>query len=490
MARKIALLVGVSTFEDETLQKLHSPEPDIKKLRSLLSNPDIGGYDVEVLLDANLRDAQLKVRDFFRTPAESLLFYFAGHGIRDANGILRFPLKDTKMPYLDLTAMGGDFLRGQWNDSLCRRQIIIIDCCFSGAVLANSRQALLGSSVGASRDLSGDDKFLPGQGRAILTASDSFQYAIDKTKIEGEYINSSVFSRHLIEGLETGEADLDDDGEVSVDDLFSYVTAKVGEETSLQRPGRTIEGQHGSLWVARNPRRTSFLLRKLVEGTRAPTNHEKVRAIEQLRDLATIAKPEIAAEVLKIIGKLRDHPVQTVKVEAEHAFIHLQLNAAEQAKLAKQAESDFNGSDATINAFNIPVQPPEISARVAQAVSSTKAMGRDQAAEQAAMVAKAEEQKALEKLGAESARDNAFAPDALGGYSRKRAAEYFGEYVCARPYFDHSNDLIAYIMELSWSETESCMVFQEKERSDPKYTQRGHVYMPQGQPYNESSNHR
>jgi hypothetical protein len=83
----------------------------------------------------------------------------------------------------------------------------------------------------------------------------------------------------------------------------------------------------------------------------------------------------------------------------------------------------------------------------------------------------------------ENSTEDSVAPDALGAYSRKKVARFFGEYVCVRPYFADPKKLNAYVIELAWSDAERCMTFQEKERPDPTFTQRGHVYMPDGLPY-------
>ena len=51
----------------------------------------------------------------------------------------------------------------------------------------------------------------------VLTATDSTQYAWEGDQITGEGLNS-IFTRHLIHGLRSGEADLDQDGLVTLDE--------------------------------------------------------------------------------------------------------------------------------------------------------------------------------------------------------------------------------------------------------------------------------
>lgn len=51
-----------------------------------------------------------------------------------------------------------------------------------------------------------------GKGRAILTSSTSTQYSFEQ---EGSEL--SVYTKYLVEGIEKGEADLEDDGWIAVD---------------------------------------------------------------------------------------------------------------------------------------------------------------------------------------------------------------------------------------------------------------------------------
>ncbi len=73
-------------------------------------------------------------------------------------------------------------------------------------------------------------------------------------------------------------------------------------------------------------------------------------------------------------------------------------------------------------------------------------------------------------------------PEAMGGYSVKAAEPYIGEYVCVRPDFENPKNLYAYLMDISWSESEGHLIFQEKQRQDVKFTHTGDVYLAEGSP--------
>jgi hypothetical protein len=57
-----------------------------------------------------------------------------------------------------------------------------------------------------------------------------------------------------VEGLDTGEADRDQDGQVSLDELYDYVYDKVRVVTPHQTPGKWTFGVQGDIYVARRAR--------------------------------------------------------------------------------------------------------------------------------------------------------------------------------------------------------------------------------------------
>ena len=88
-----------------------------------------------------------------------------------------------------------------------------------------------------------------GKGRVVLTASDATQYSFEGNRIVGQGAGS-VFTRFLVEGLTTGRGDLDGGGDISLDELYSYVHGRVIVE-SQQRPKKQ-ENVEGRIVVARN----------------------------------------------------------------------------------------------------------------------------------------------------------------------------------------------------------------------------------------------
>jgi len=90
-----------------------------------------------------------------------------------------------------------------------------------------------------------------GRGRVVLTASDAMQYAYEGDHLIGEGMRS-VFTEALVTGLETGKADMDKDGYVSLDELYNYVYDRVTSETKQQQPRKWALDVQGEIVIARN----------------------------------------------------------------------------------------------------------------------------------------------------------------------------------------------------------------------------------------------
>jgi hypothetical protein len=72
---------------------------------------------------------------------------------------------------------------------------------------------------------------LGGEGRVVLTSSTSTQYSFAQ---EGSDL--SIYTHYLVEGIETGAADLDDDDVISADELHEYAIIRVQRAAPAMRP--------------------------------------------------------------------------------------------------------------------------------------------------------------------------------------------------------------------------------------------------------------
>ena len=262
--RRLALVIASSHFTDKTLQQLVTPGEDAAALTGVLADPAIGNFEVKELIDRPSHEVRREIEVFFcnRKRDDLLLLYFSGHGIKSDDGRLYLATIDTERALPLATTVPANFVNETMAASQSRRQVLILDCCHSGAFAAG-----MVAKGEASVDIR--ERF-EGQGRVVLTASNALQYAFEGEKVIGEGCRS-VFTRHMVRGLETGEADLDGDGRIALAELYDYVFARVVDETPKQRPGMWAFKVEGDLLLARSPR-----------GPR-PAGPEEARLAEQYR---------------------------------------------------------------------------------------------------------------------------------------------------------------------------------------------------------------
>jgi hypothetical protein len=83
--------------------------------------------------------------------------------------------------------------------------------------------------------------------------------------------------------LATGAADLDQDGQVSVDDLYDYLQAEVRERNHRQTPTLFVHSAQGRLYIARNPRAAGAVALPASGTARAPLGVSGHRALASKR---------------------------------------------------------------------------------------------------------------------------------------------------------------------------------------------------------------
>jgi EAL domain-containing protein (putative c-di-GMP-specific phosphodiesterase class I) len=226
---KVALLIGVSKYEFG-LNSLPAAVKDVEAMQRVLQHPEMGGFDeIKTLTDSDAHAMQVEIETFFsgRKKEDLLLLYFSGHGIKDDNGKLHLASSTTKKnnnnELITATAVCANFIHDKMNNSRSKRQIIILDCCFSGA---------FGQYLIAKDDASIDFKGqLGAEGRVVLASSSSTQYSFEQ---QGD--NISIYTRYLVEGIETQTADLDQDGQISVRDLHKYASSQLEKNASSMKP--------------------------------------------------------------------------------------------------------------------------------------------------------------------------------------------------------------------------------------------------------------
>jgi hypothetical protein len=294
---KYALLIGVDTY-GEGLQPLPAASRDVAALRKTLLNPQMGGFDeakavINPTQPEMAREIELWLQD--RQPEDLVLLFFSGHGVKDDRRDLYFAAANTEKKrdrLLISTATSARFLHDRIRGCKAKYQLLILDCCFSGA---------FGEWVGKDDGEIPLQEQLGAEGRVVLTSTSSVDYSFEEKGAD-----LSIYTRYLVEGIATGAADEDEDGAITVDELHRYARRKVKETAPTMSPDIiTLKGEGFRIRVARSYQDNPKLkYRKEVE-RRATAGELTIPAQRLLMgfraelELSEAEAEEIEAEVLK-----------------------------------------------------------------------------------------------------------------------------------------------------------------------------------------------
>ena len=306
---RLALVVATNKYTDPGLRQLRAPAQDADDLTQVLADPGIGGFDVTTVIDKPAHRVRLAIEDFLngRGTGDLLLVYLSCHGLLDARRRLYFAATDTRKDRLGSTGVEAAWVVDQLEHCRARRQVLILDSCFSGAFAHGAK---------GEADLGLQDRFLgQGRGRVVLTASTATEYSFegdpDTTAPAG-----SVFTAALVRGLRTGAADTDHDGHVSVDDAYAYVFDQVQAAGAAQTPQRWLYGAEGRILLARNPAGPTIIPAPLPDSLRAgldsPHPGIRVGAVTELGEWLTGDDPARAATARLHLQEVADTDIPRV----------------------------------------------------------------------------------------------------------------------------------------------------------------------------------
>ena len=252
MARH-ALLIGVSEFADGRLARLNAPTNDVIALRGILEDSSRGKFDsVELSLNEDFLAVRDQLSRFFsdRSPEDVLLFYYSGHGILGRGNRLFLATSGSNLDTPRTRSISAQEIRDFIEESRAQRQIVVLDCCHSGAFAEHAKAAAPPPAVTSQTFASGD------AGLYVLTAADTLQFAWDgaelRSRDEAAAVGISRFTSWLVDGLEKGEAAPEDES-ITMDALYGYVFRRARSEGAASTPQRFVKGAAGDLVVSRNP---------------------------------------------------------------------------------------------------------------------------------------------------------------------------------------------------------------------------------------------
>ncbi|HSK56889.1 MAG TPA: caspase family protein [Jiangellales bacterium] len=321
--RRRALVVANDSYENEGLRHLRSPAADAEALSEVLGDPQIGASRSPWCATSRRTDIGARIEDLFADsrPDDLLLLHLSCHGLKSESGELFFAAPNTRPNRLASTAVAADFVQRCMRAARARSIVLLLDCCYGGAFGQ-------GVAVRAAGEVNVLDSFAGGRlgggrGRAVITASNAMEYAFEGDHLTDDRSSSpSVFTSALVQGLATGEADRDEDGWVSLTELYEYVFDTVRERNPHQTPSRDIEMQ-GDLLLARSRRRRIRALPlppELQDALSDPNAYTRLGAVAELRSRVASDDLPTAAGAYEALTDVARTDVRHVAAAAEAAL--------------------------------------------------------------------------------------------------------------------------------------------------------------------------
>ena len=214
-ARRRALLICNGRFKYLPV-RLDGVQKDAVNLTRVLGDGNLAGFEVTCLLDEGLWTVRKAIAQACATSGadDTLLIYYSGSSACDARGELVLPVADSDADYYFATSIEPDFVLGQMRRSQCRRFVLIVDGCHSGAFFRNN-------------------KGIP-DGMIALTSCSADEFSADTPE-------GGAFTQSVLRALTSRDADADRDGAITVDDVYEFIR----KDPKLASDDRT----HPQKWV-------------------------------------------------------------------------------------------------------------------------------------------------------------------------------------------------------------------------------------------------
>jgi hypothetical protein len=225
-----AVVIGISKYQNQTLN-LKYADRDAQSFYNFLTNVNWLGLSrdrVEFIANEKATRAEIIKRvnaTFRRADHDDLvILYMACHGSPDESGEEVFFLgHDTDLNNIVGTAVRQAEIEWAMKGSRAGKILLIADACHSGGI---------GYGLGKRSIPEATNRLIrritkAKDGVAVLSASTASQFSREDERWGGGH---GVFTYYLIIGLK-GAADRNNDGYVTIREIYDYIYHKVGEDT-------------------------------------------------------------------------------------------------------------------------------------------------------------------------------------------------------------------------------------------------------------------
>jgi hypothetical protein len=220
-----AVVVGIATYQH--MPSLRYTDDDAYQFYAFLKSPEGGALpdgQLKVLIDevATRENILGALRNVLLNADENdvVMFYFSGHGVEGSFIPADFDGYNYRLYH--------DEIRSIFDQSKAKHKLVLADACHSGTLSVNEKSDLLAARAPVYQMLEKYYKAFENStgGMALLMSSKGVEVSLEDTGLR-----SGVFSYFLIRGMK-GEADINFDQIVTIEELFGYVRNKVSGYTA------------------------------------------------------------------------------------------------------------------------------------------------------------------------------------------------------------------------------------------------------------------
>lgn len=232
---------GINQYDDTRIQKLEAPKRDAEAFVRAVAGLSDGGTNTSILLsDQEASPARLKsvlAREIDASgPGDTVMLFFAGHGVRDESGRLYLATSGTRIDDIPGTALSWDEIATILSRAR-GRVAILLDTCHSGAA---------GTGFFATNDAAAGTLLANMKSNIVIfSASKGRELALETSE-------GGMFTRALVDVItsERSNHDLNGNGVIELSELYRGVKSKVRAMSSGQQ----------TPWFARNQMVGDFAL--------------------------------------------------------------------------------------------------------------------------------------------------------------------------------------------------------------------------------------
>ncbi len=244
------IIVGVSEFEDQSMNLTYAAK-DANDLKKQFKSSR-GIYAKTKIYDLTNKNATkvnvLKELNALKTidPDDAVIIHISSHGVLDADMDYYLAMHDMDFSNPEDRGLPYDLLEQEISKLPSRKKVLMLDACHSGEldkeefeVSSNTIYTDKGevkfrsvgsrvnpNSIGFSNSLELSKRIFSdmrrSSGTLVLSSAGAVEYAM-----ESDEWKNGVFTFAILQGLQEGEADLNEDGEITFSELQTYVIDQV-----------------------------------------------------------------------------------------------------------------------------------------------------------------------------------------------------------------------------------------------------------------------